>query len=75
MISPRSLGVLALLVTALGWGLGWLAMKVVLQAWTPLFSRGLAGVVAAALLVVVARGRGESLAVPPGPFPVISPNR
>lgn len=48
--STRSLGVLALLVTALGWGLGWLAMKVVLQTWTPLFARGLAGVIAAVLL-------------------------
>jgi hypothetical protein len=28
MVSPRSNGVLALIVTALFWGIGWLAMKV-----------------------------------------------
>ena len=64
MIQPRSLGVLALLVTALGWGVGWVAMKLVLQTWTPLFARGLVGMVAAALLAVAARGRGERVAVP-----------
>jgi drug/metabolite transporter (DMT)-like permease len=72
LISQRSIGVLALFVTALGWGLGWLAMKLVLQTWTPLFSRGLAGVVAAALLAVVARGRGESLAVRPRAVPQLA---
>jgi drug/metabolite transporter (DMT)-like permease len=64
VLSPRSLGVLALLVTAIGWGLGWLAMKVVLQVWTPLFSRGLAGVIAAVLLAVIAHQRGQRLSVP-----------
>jgi drug/metabolite transporter (DMT)-like permease len=64
-MSSRALGVLALLVTALGWGLGWLAMKLVLHSWTPLFARGLAGLVAAALLAAVARRRGERLAVAP----------
>jgi len=62
--STRSLGVLALLATALGWGVGWLAMKITLQTWTPLFARGLAGVVAAILLAAVARCQGEGLAVP-----------
>jgi EamA-like transporter family protein len=72
LISPRWLGLLALFVTAFGWGLGWLAMKLVLQTWTPLFSRGLAGVVSAALIAVVARGRGESLAVRPRAAPQLA---
>ena len=63
LMRPRSLGVLALLVAALGWGFGWVATKLVLQTWTPLFARGLAGVVAAGLLAAVARWRAESLAV------------
>lgn len=67
--SPRLLGVAALLVTALGWGLGWLAMKIVLHTWTPLFARGLAGVIAATLLAMVARHRGERLSVPRGAIP------
>ena len=62
--STRSLGVLALLVTALGWGVGWLAVKVVLQTWTPPFARGLAGVVTAILLAAIACCRGEGLTVP-----------
>ena len=64
--SDRAVGVAALLVTALGWGLGWLAMKVVLQSWPPLFGRGLAGVMAAMLLATLALVRGEHLAVPRG---------
>jgi drug/metabolite transporter (DMT)-like permease len=63
MMSPRSAGVLALLVTVLGWGFGWIALKVVLQTWTPLFTRGVAGVIAATLLAAVACYRAESLSV------------
>lgn len=64
MISPRSAGVLALLVTVLGWGFGWVALKIVLQTWTPLFARGVAGVTAATLLAAVAYYRAENLSVP-----------
>lgn len=62
----RALGVAALLVTALGWGFGWLAMKVVLHSWPPLFGRGMAGLVAAMLLAALALMRGERLTVPRG---------
>ncbi|RUP22776.1 DMT family transporter [Methylobacterium sp.] len=62
----RATGFAALLVTALGWGFGWLAMKVVLQSWPPLFGRGAAGLIAAMLLALVALMRGERLAVPRG---------
>lgn len=64
MISSRLLGVGSLLVAALGWGVGWVAMKTVLQTWTPLFARGLAGVIAAVLLAVVACHRRDSLILP-----------
>lgn len=64
MLSPRSAGVMALLVTVLGWGFGWVALKVVLQTWTPLFARGVAGVIAATLLAAVAYYRAEKLSVP-----------
>ncbi len=64
MISPRALGVVALLITAFGWGLGWVAMKIMLQVWPPLFSRGVAGVVASAMLGVVAYRRQERLTIP-----------
>jgi drug/metabolite transporter (DMT)-like permease len=62
----RALGVAALLVTALGWGFGWLAMKVVLQIWPPLFARGSAGLIAAVLLATLALARRERLTVPRG---------
>ena len=63
--NARWAGFLCLLVTALGWGLNWPAMKVLLREWPPFFARGLAGVVAALLLAALALRRGESLAVPP----------
>lgn len=65
-MAPRALGIVALVATSLGWGLGWLATKLVLQTWPPLFSRGVAGLAAAVLLVLAARARGEALGVPAG---------
>jgi drug/metabolite transporter (DMT)-like permease len=64
MISSRAVGAGALLVTALGWGFGWVALKVVLQTWPPLFARGIAGLVAAGLLAAAAHYRAETLSVP-----------
>jgi drug/metabolite transporter (DMT)-like permease len=64
VISARALGVCALLVTALGWGLGWVAMKAILQTWPPFFARGLAGVIAAGLLIFVAHCRREKVVLP-----------
>ncbi|MCO5129160.1 MAG: DMT family transporter [Xanthobacteraceae bacterium] len=60
---PRLAGYLFLAITILTWGLNWPAVKVLLLEWPPLFSRGVAGVAAAALLAVIALRRGESLAV------------
>lgn len=59
-------GLAFLAVTAIGWGLNWPTLKFLLEEWPPLFLRGLSGVAAALILVVIARMRGESLAVPRG---------
>ena len=62
--TDRRIGYVCLLATALGWGLNWPAMKVILRDWPPLLSRGVAGVIAAVLLAMVAVRRSESLRVP-----------
>lgn len=68
-LSPRpsaaTFGFLCLLVTSLGWGLNWPAMKVLLQELPPLFARGAGGSVAGLVFVVAAVLMGQSLAVPP----------
>lgn len=63
-ISPRAIGLIGLVVTSAGWGVNWPAMKLLLREWPPLFARGVAGVIAAAILAFVARRLGERLAVP-----------
>jgi len=70
-ISPRdrSIGFLCLVVTAFGWALNWPLMKLLLQQWPPLFARGLAGMLAAAILAALALGRRESLKVPRAAIP------
>jgi drug/metabolite transporter (DMT)-like permease len=60
----RLTGLLFLLITAIGWALNWPAMKVLLREWPPLFSRGVAGVAAAILLVLIACLLGENVRVP-----------
>lgn len=59
-------GQLFLLLTALGWGLNWTILKFVLQDWSPLFARGVAGVFGALILTALALRRRESFAVPTG---------
>ncbi len=58
------IGFLCLGVTAFGWALNWPLMKILLQQWPPLFSRGLAGVVSALILFSIAKARGQPLEVP-----------
>src|SRR6202007_1040100 len=65
----RTIGSLCLIVTAFGWALNWPLMKLLLQQWPPLFARGLAGTLAAAILAALALGRGQSLAVPRAAIP------
>jgi drug/metabolite transporter (DMT)-like permease len=60
----RSIGFLCLVVTAFGWALNWPLMKLLLLQWPPLFARGLAGTLAAAILAALALSRGERLQVP-----------
>lgn len=62
-------GTIALIATTMGWATGWIGTKIVLQTWTPMFCRGLAGVIAAMLLAGIARHRGESLRVPRSAWP------
>src|SRR5215218_4589474 len=59
----RQIGLLCLAITAVGWGLNWPIIKLILREWPPLFARGTAGLVAALGLAVIARMRGERLAV------------
>jgi drug/metabolite transporter (DMT)-like permease len=62
--SAAAFGFFCLLVTSLGWGLNWPAMKVLLQELPPLFARGAAGSVAGLVFVAAAVLLGQSLAVP-----------
>lgn len=61
---PQQIAVACLAVTAVGWALNFTLMKFLLLEWPPLFSRGLAGLVGAAALALVALGLGESLVLP-----------
>ena len=58
-------GLLLLLATVVGWGLNWPAMKVLLEEVPPFHTRAISAAIGVALLVVIARRRGESLAVAP----------
>src|SRR5215213_4736682 len=62
----RQIGLLCLAITAVGWGLNWPMIKLVLREWPPLFARGTAGLVADLGLAAVALMRGERITVPPG---------
>lgn len=68
-MSGRSIGFLCLGITSVGWALNWPLIKIILEDWPPLFARGLAGVIAAAILGGLALAKGQSLAVPPGTWP------
>ena len=59
----RSVGFICLLVTSLGWGLNWPAMKVLLRELPPLFARGAAGSVAGIACALAALLLGQSLVV------------
>jgi drug/metabolite transporter (DMT)-like permease len=67
-LRSRRIGLLAIGVTAIGWGLNWPIIKLLLREWPPLFSRGTAGIAAALGLAAFAALRGERLLVPLGTF-------
>ena len=60
----RLAGFVLLAVTSIGWAINWVAIKILLREWPPLFSRGVSGVAAAVLLGGVALVFRESLRVP-----------
>jgi drug/metabolite transporter (DMT)-like permease len=62
--SAAALGYACLLVTSVGWGLNWPAMKVLLRELPPLFARGAAGSVAGLACALAALLLGQSLLVP-----------
>lgn len=62
--NARSVGLLCLAVTSVGWGLNWPAMKFLLKEWPPLFARGSAGLCAACLIALAALRAGQRLGVP-----------
>lgn len=64
--TPAAAGLLCLVVTSVGWGLNWPAMKVLLTEWPPLFARGSAGLAAALIIAFAAKAAGQSLRVPRG---------
>ncbi|HEY0235263.1 MAG TPA: DMT family transporter [Afipia sp.] len=57
-------GFLFLACTALGWGLNWPAMKVILRDWPPFFARGVTGLVSMLVLFAIAAACRERLEVP-----------
>lgn len=57
-------GLLFLACTAIGWGLNWPAMKILLRDWPPLFARGIAGVVATIILFAIAAASRERIGMP-----------
>ncbi len=57
-------GFIFLACTALGWGLNWPAMKLILRDWPPLFARGVTGVASMLILFAIAAASGEQLKVP-----------
>ena len=62
--SARTVGLLCLTGTVVGWGINWPVMKLIFREWPPLFARGVAGLIASLLLFAVARARRERLFVP-----------
>jgi drug/metabolite transporter (DMT)-like permease len=67
--SSRTIGLICLLVTSLGWGSNWSVMKFLLAEWTPLFARGVAGVIASIIMFAIAIVRAEPIAIPRGAAP------
>jgi len=61
-----SLGLVALAIASVGWGLNFPIMKYLLREWPPLSSRGLCGIAGAAALALIALARGQTLRVPRG---------
>lgn len=59
-------GIACLMFATIGWGLNWPIIKLLLRDWPPLFSRGAAGLFAAAALFTYAAAKRDRLGVPAG---------
>jgi drug/metabolite transporter (DMT)-like permease len=66
LLRSRRIGLFCVALTAIGWGLNWPIIKLLLREWPPLFSRGSAGIAAALGLAGLAALRGERLRIPFG---------
>lgn len=64
LTNARLIGCACLLIAAIGWGLNWPIIKIILRDWPPLFARGTAGLFGALALFLIAQARGEQLGVP-----------
>jgi len=65
----RATGFVLVVLTAAGWGVGWTVFKRLIEAWPPLFARGVAGLLGAACLCAVAALSGRRLGVPRALWP------
>lgn len=68
---PGLLGIALLLLTVLGWGLNWPAMKALLVELPPFTIRLISGAIGAAVLAAIAVARRESLSVPARLWPLL----
>jgi hypothetical protein len=66
LLRSTRIGLFCVALTAIGWGLNWPIIKLLLREWPPLFSRGSAGIAAALGLAGLAALRGERLRIPFG---------
>ena len=66
---PDRRGLALLLFAVVGWGSNWAPLKLLLRELPPLTARAWAGLAAAALLALIVKARGGSLAVPRGIWP------
>lgn len=66
---PDAAGIGLLVATAIGWGLNWPAMKLLLQHMPPLTARSIAGLLGCLVLAAVAAARRENLGIPRGLWP------
>jgi len=64
-------GLLLLAALALGWGINWPVMKIVLSEVPPLYFRAISLILGGSGLLAIARASGYSIAIPPGQFKAV----
>lgn len=58
-VAARQIGLVYLGLTAIGWGLNWPLVKIILREWPPLFARGTAGLIGAIVVATIGVALGE----------------